>query len=192
LFKGSARRGNRRQQKIRIGEHPTLAPTEARKVAEELIAKSRIKELPIQREQERWSLSNFLNVHYLPWIEHHLKDSAGQRGQLHRFKTWRNKRLSGATSPATINLNVVVIRAVLSKAVEWGFLKHHPLSGLKPLKVDKGEEPRMLSVDERDRLFTALRKRDENLRTDRASANEWRHERGYDCPSSYKLEHVAA
>lgn len=194
-FKGSARRGNRRQHKIRIGEHPAIAPTEARKAAEELIAQSRLERLPIERERERWLLDSFLKEHYLPWMDQHLKEPEGQRGQLRRFQkwgnlyldeidrllveNWRNKRLAQGTSPGTVNRNVVVIRAVLTKAVEWRFLKHHPLYGLKPLKVDRGVQPRMLTDEERGRLFAGLRERDVDLAEDRDSANRWRVERGY-------------
>ena len=128
-------------------------------------------------------------------MDQHLKDPAGQRGQLRRFKewgnlyleeidrllveNWRNKRLAQGASPGTVNRNVVVVRAVLSKAVEWEFLKHHPLNGLKQLKVDRGVQPRMLSDEERERLFAALAKRDRSLAADRDSANRWRAERCY-------------
>ena len=194
-FKGSSRRGNRRQRKIRIGEHPAIGPTEARKAAEQLIRDARLDDLPIEKEFERWPLRRFLDEHYLPWVDQHLKDPAGQRGQLRRFaeweslyldeidrllvENWRNKRLASGTSPGTVNRNVVVIRAVLSKAVEWRLLKHHPLDGLKPLKVDRGVQPRMLTEAERERLFAALRQRDCKLIEERSSANEWRRERGY-------------
>ena len=57
--KGSARRGSRRQRSVRIGEHPALAPSEARKAAEELIAKARLDALPIEKEVERWQLKYF-------------------------------------------------------------------------------------------------------------------------------------
>ena len=194
-FKGSSRRGNRRQQKIRIGEHPAVGPSEARKAAEELIAKARLESLPIEKERERWPLSRFLTEHYLSWVDQHLKDPAGQKGQLRRFsdwnnlyldeidrllvENWRNKRLASGTSPGTVNRNVVVIRAVLSKAVEWEFLERHPLEGLKRLKVDRGTEPRMLTDDERTKLFDALEVRDKLLREERENANQWRQERGY-------------
>lgn len=194
-FKGSARRGNRRQKKTRIGEHPALAPTEARKLAEELIAKARVESLPIEKECERWLLRSFLDEHYLPWAEGHLKDPAGQKGQLRRFsewdnlyldeidrhlvENWRNKRLSTGTSPGTVNRNVVVIRSVLSKALEWGFLKFHPLAGLKKLPVDRGCAPRTLSEEDRHKLFDALADRDKKLAAERRSANQWRFERRY-------------
>ena len=189
-FRGSARRGNRRQRKLRIGTHPELAPTEARRVAEELIAQSRLENLPIEKEVERWTLNLFLEKHYLPWADQHLKNPAGQKGQLRRFaewgnlfldeidrllvENWRNKRLATGASPGTVNRNVVVIRSVLSKAVEWGFLKHHPLAGLKKLRVDRGGAPRMLSDEDRKKLFAALADRDLILADLRNSANRWR------------------
>jgi integrase len=194
-IKGSARRGSRRQRKVRIGEHPALGPSEARNAAEELIAKARLDDLPLVKERERWLLQSFLNEHYLPWAEGHLKDPAGQRGQLRRFKewsnyyldeidkllveNWRNQRLRDGASPGTVNRNVVVIRAVLSKAVEWELLEHHPLAGLKKLPVDRGSAPRTLSDEDRTKLFYALADRDNKLATERISANRWRQERRY-------------
>ena len=94
-------------------------------------------------------------------------------------ENWRNKRLATGTSPGTINRNVVVIRSVLSKAVEWGLLKHHPLTGLKKLRVDRGGAPRMLSDEDRKKLFAALAERDRILADERRSANRWRQERHY-------------
>lgn len=64
--KGSARRGSRRHKKIRIGEHPALAPSEARKAAEELIAKAKLDHLPLEKEVERQILRQFLDDHYWP------------------------------------------------------------------------------------------------------------------------------
>lgn len=193
--KGSARRGNRRQKKIRIGEHPAVSPTEARKAAEELIAKARLEVLPLKKERERWTLRKFLDQHYLPWAEQSLKDPAGQRGQLRRFidweqlfldeidkrriESWRTKRLTDGVTPGTINRNVVVIRAVLSKAVEWDFLEHHPLAGLRKLKTDTSSKPRTLTDDDRVKLFAALEERDYRLADERRSANSWREGRRY-------------
>jgi len=194
-FKGSARRGNRRQQKVRIGEHPAISPTEARKVAEKLIAKARLDTLPIEKEIERWKLKNFLNEQYYPWAAQHLKDPEAQKNQLRRFvewgnlyideinrhlvENWRNKRLASGISPNTINRNLSAIGSVLSRAKDWGFLKQHPLEGLKKLNVDRGTEPRMLTDEERSKLFDALEARDQLLREERESANQWRQERRY-------------
>ena len=193
--KGSARRGSRRQWKVRIGEHPAIGPSEARKAAEELIAKARLDDLPLEKEVERLTLRQFLDEHYWPWAEHHLKAPASQQGMLRRFKNldnlfldeidryliegWRNKRLAAKNTNGTVNRLVGVLRSVLSKAVEWGFLKNHPLAGLKKLPIDRGCAPRILSDDDRTKLFDALTDRDRKLAAERKSANRWRQERRY-------------
>lgn len=180
---------------MRIGEHPAFSPTEARRLAEELIAKARLDDLPIEKEYERWLLRPFLDEHYHPWAKQHLKDPASQMGQLRRFKlwdnlyldeidrrlvdSWCNKRLAAGAGPGTINRNVSVLRSVLSKAVEWGFLKHHPLTGLKKMKEDRGGSPRTLSGEDQEKLFAALADRDHALAEERRSANRWRQVRHY-------------
>jgi len=62
--KGSARRGSRRQRKVRIGEHPALAPSEARKAAEVIIAKAKLDDLPLAKELERLTLRRCRKTHY--------------------------------------------------------------------------------------------------------------------------------
>lgn len=192
---GSARKGNRRQKRWRLGEHPALSPSQARAAAEEIISQARLSKLPLEKEAERWTLGSFLDSHYFPWMELHLKDPAGQRGQLRQFthwhsytldeidrhlvETWRGKRIAEGKSPNTINRNACAIRSVLSKAVEWGYLRHHPLEGLKPLRLDRGRRPRTLTTEERERLMEGLAARDRDLRQKRENANEWRRVRGY-------------
>lgn len=194
-FMGSARNGSRRQRRWRVGEHPALSPSEARETAAELIAKARLDRLPLERKVERYKLGMFLDEHYLPWAKDHLKAPEAQERQLWPFANWRSlhlneidrllvekwrgRRLASGVSPNTVNRNVCVVRSVLSKAVEWGFLRHHPLEGLKPLKIDQGRQPRTLNDDERSRLFAALAARDEDLKQKRRSGNEWRRVRGY-------------
>ena len=92
---------------------------------------------------------------------------------------WRNKRLTTGNTNATINRLVGVLRSVLSKAVEWGFLKHHPLTGLKKLSEDRGRTPRTLSEEDRGKLLEVLADRDKKLAAERCSANRWREERRY-------------
>lgn len=196
VTRGSARRGNRRQKKIRIGEHPSISAMEAWKVAEELIAKAKLDALPIKREQDRITLKKFVDNHYIPWARHVLKALDAQVGQIRQFsawnglfldeidkhlvETWRNARIAGGASFSTANRNVAVIRSVLSKAVEWGFLEHHPLAGLKMLRIDRGVGPRVLTDEDRRGLFEALADRDKRLAAERRSANQWRAERRYE------------
>jgi len=80
VFRGSTRRGNRRQRKWRIGEHPAIGPSEARKLAEEIIGQARLDNLPIEKELERWQLGDFLDSHYRPWATQHLKARKDRKG----------------------------------------------------------------------------------------------------------------
>jgi integrase len=45
------------------------------------------------------------------------------------------KRLKTGRSPRTCNLNVIVLRNVIKRAIEDGFLPANPIAGLKPMKV---------------------------------------------------------
>jgi integrase len=45
------------------------------------------------------------------------------------------KRLKAGRSPRTCNLNVIVLRNVIKRAIEDGHLPANPIAGLKPLKV---------------------------------------------------------
>lgn len=45
------------------------------------------------------------------------------------------KRLKAGRSPRTCNLNVIVLRNVIKRAIEDGLLAANPIAGLKPLKV---------------------------------------------------------
>lgn len=179
----------RRQRRIKVGEHPMTSPSEARRNAERKIAEARLGQLA--DNDPVMTLGEFLDEKYLPWMRLNLKDPMSQEGQITRnfdpwrrlkldeinkelVDNWRAKRLKTGASSNTVNRNVVVIRAILSKAVEWDVLKFHPLSGLKPLKVDKHKPVRVLSDEERVRLFFAMRDRDTELRAKRERYNEWR------------------
>ena len=80
---------------------------------------------------------------------------------------------------ATINRDVACLRALLSKAVEWGQIDKHPLAKLKPLKVDHKRKVRSLSYVEEQRLRTALINRDKEHKEARKRGNQWRSARGY-------------
>jgi integrase len=74
---------------------------------------------------------------------------------------------------------MTALKAMLAKAVEWDLLEAHPLTKIKPLKVDKHSRTRYLKPAEETALREALDTRDRKLKQERASANAWRRQRGY-------------
>lgn len=179
----------RRQRRIKVGEHPITSPSEARRYAEDKLAEARLGQLPDNHRV--MTLGEFLDTKYLQWMRYNLRDPDSQDKQICRYfdiwrslpmdeinkelvDNWRSKRRKDGVTANTINRNVCVIHSILSKAVEWDVLKFHPLSGLKPLKVDKNKPVRVLSDEERSRLFDAMRERDAELKAKRERYNEWR------------------
>jgi integrase len=66
------------------------------------------------------------------------------------------KRLSAAT----VNRKMTVLRAILSRAVEWNELIAHPMKGLKPLQVVDDARVRTLTEAERGRIYGVIDKKD--------------------------------
>lgn len=137
------------------------------------------------------TLETFIDEHYKPWALAHLKtaddtlrrlrSSFGKKFfpkrmdeiKLADVERWRTDCINAGRAKATVNRNLVALRAVLSKAIEWNALDVHPLRGLKPLQV-ANKNVRFLSQQEEQRLRTAMTERDAAMRQARDSANEWR------------------
>ena len=94
---------------------------------------------------------------------------------IERFKS---RRLRAGIKPATVNRDLDRIRAVLSRAVEWGRLPAHPLKTVKRARGEDDSRVRYLSAAEEKRLRAALAKREAQRRKDRASGNAWLAQRG--------------
>ena len=90
---------------------------------------------------------------YGKWVLAHRKDGANTLKRLracfadfmdkpldeiHTFdvERWRSQQRKAGKSVATVNRDITALKAVLSKALEWGKITHHLLAGLKPLKLD--------------------------------------------------------
>ncbi len=140
------------------------------------------------------TLRDFIDDTYLPWFRAHhrglektehtlstcfepimsrrLVDIAGR--DLEQIRTgW----LNGGNKPSTANRKMGTISGVFSRAVDWGYLESSPLDKVKALKVDAKGRIRYLSQDETKALKNALDRREERMRTERTSANQWRSER---------------
>jgi len=148
-------------------------------------------------EDQQQILSLFIKEHYKPWVLANNKTGQDSIDKLNSsfpeymglplkqisvslIEKWRTKKLNNNIKPSTINRCVAVIRALLTKAVEWKVLEENPLKGLKQLKIDNNPINRYLSNGERYRLYVALLRRDKKLKQARERGNQHKKKRGYD------------
>lgn len=193
------------RKRYRIGNHGNITPTQARDIAFALSAKV-ITGIDIQSEKKlkrcqgektkRCTLSYFLDNKYEPLIlTKHKSGLATAKRIKSNFREylefplknintwliehWRTEQLMQNKAASTINRDVIALRALLSKAVEWGELEEHPLKKLKPLKTDNTGKIRYLTLEEEIRLREALIAHETAIKEKRNSGNSWRQERGY-------------
>jgi len=193
------------RKRYRIGAPSNISPNQARDEAIKLSAevikgidisarKKQAKKLAKAKKEN--TLQIFIERSYKPWVLAHRKSGIATLQSLKvsfpkfmklaledisvlKVEEWRNKKLSKGAASTTVNRQVATLRAVLSKAVEWEIIEHHPLRRLKQLKVDRTPRVRYLSPDEEQRLFDALEERDKELKLSRKRGNQWREVRGY-------------
>ena len=140
------------------------------------------------------SLREFIDDTYMPWFKTHHK---GYEKTLHtldnNFDTIMAQRIDAITGrdldqirttwmqagnkPSTVNRKMGSISGVFSRAVEWEYVTAHPMAKVKQLKVDSMGVVRYLDEDESKRLRAALDARQEEMRSERESANKWRADR---------------
>lgn len=140
------------------------------------------------------TLRNFIDDTYLPWFKAHHR---GHEKTAHTLSTSfkpimamrlvevsgrdleqiRTGWLRAGNKPATANRKMGTISGVFSRAVDWNYLEASPLDKVKALKVDAKGRIRYLSKDEAKALREALDAREERMRVERDSANQWRAER---------------
>lgn len=140
------------------------------------------------------TLQSYLEDSYYPWMETHHKTHQKTRHAIeysfaalmgktlseitqHDLEAMRVKWLAAGLKDATANRKLAALRGAISKAVEWGMLEQHPMTKLKPMRLDTRGRVRFLSVQEEQRLRQALDDREERIRSERDSANKWRAER---------------
>ncbi len=139
------------------------------------------------------TLDEFINNSYEKWTMTHHRDknccSAIKASfadllklklneiNINRVEKLRSDWLASSLKPSTANRNITRIKGLMSRAAEWGVITENPLLKLRQLKVDKSKSVRYLSKNENERLREALDVREERLRAERESANEWRKER---------------
>ena len=195
---------NGRQRRFVLGKYPGIGAAEARRravaaagdVARGLdIVKAKQRDQANQVHAAQSTLKSFLDNRYEPWAKSHLKTAAFQLQRIRAdFKSWLDHPISELTAElvegwrqrvrasgkkaVTINRELQRLRAAIGKALEWKMIDHHPFAGVKPLRHDKTGVVRYLSEDEENRLRQALLNRDEKLRQERRSFNQWLRIRG--------------
>ena len=96
------------------------------------------------------------------------------------IEKWRLRRVKEGVRAATINRDLVALKAALSKAVAWKRLDTHPLAEVEPSEAEDDMRVRFLSENEERRLREALATRDREGIDARRRGNEWRAARGQD------------
>lgn len=152
------------------------------------------------------TLEAFLDDQFEPWaLKHHKDGENGLRAIRHSFaellpvrldeidarriEKLRSSWLASGLAPATANRNLVRLKGVLSRAVEWDVLEVHPLVKVRRLKVDQRGRVRYLTKEEEGRLRKALDERQDTMRSERQSANQWRAQRKHELlPDLYALK----
>jgi len=199
-------RHNGRDCEYTIGKHGKLTPDQARETAKKKLGKvadgvdvqaEKKAKAAKSKSKKLETLGGFIKNKYKDWVITNRKTgheiiTSLSRDFEHLFtrnmsditawdiQKWSTEKLKQGLKPATINRRVVTLKAVLSKAVEWDVISKHPLTKVKPLKVDQKSRVRFLSDAEETRLLNALDSREQRIRQQRINANGWRELRGYE------------
>lgn len=188
-------RGKRRT----IGSAGVVTLEQARVTARQWLADRDKGKLPApaRGKNRPLTLGEFIEKKYQPWVESERKAGKATIAalkaqfegllyqkrladitawQLDKFKA---DRLKAKIAPATVNRDLDRIRAVLSKAVEWGLLDLSPARTVKRVKGADENRVRFLSAEEEKRLRAALAQRETEHRARRDSGNAWAAQRGH-------------
>ncbi len=91
----------------------------------------------------------------------HLGDMRLDQIRKAHVNDFTTKRLKQGRSPRTINLNIIILRNVLKRAVEDGHLGELPIAGIKPMKVTS-KTRRLVLAAELDEIRAAAFKAGED------------------------------
>ena len=189
----------KRGKKINLGTVGVMSAAQAREKAMEILNNVNRGIEPTAQKgiNKPKTLQEFIEKDYKPWVlSTHKRGDETLAGLTRCYKVffskplieitpvlveqWRVKRLDDGTAQATLNRNITMLKSLMTKATEWGFLKENALSNLKPFKIDRSPKIRYLSLEEETRLRNALLERDNQLRLTRKNGNLWREKRGYE------------
>lgn len=183
---------------LTLGRLDAVPPAKARELARKELGKVADGQDPIaeRRRAKAATFADFLTKTYEPWCRAHLRSERATLYPLHKqfvplfgakplheitpfaVERWRVARLK-AVKPITVNKELGALKALLTRAVQWGQLPDHPLRSVKRAKEDRSGVVRYLTPAEEQALRNALTARDVDRIHARANANAWRRARGY-------------
>jgi site-specific recombinase XerD len=171
-----------RGKKINIGNTKNISLSDARTIAKEHLADATkgidprgdkiAKGMPTFKE--------FIENTYAEWRIAHRKSGKSDIARLKSnflelfenqklsdlqsltLEKWRAKRINDNIHPETINRDINILKAALSKAVEWQLIKMHPFAKIKAMTFDRSPKIRYLEKAELARLHAALEYRRNN------------------------------
>ena len=156
----------KRGRRINLGKVGDITAAQAREKAIEILSNmNKGIEPTVQKGINKpKNLQEFIETEYKPWVLSQHKRGNKTLATLTRcfnklflkplseispsmLDQWRLKRLNEGISNATLNRDIGVLKSLLTKAAEWGFLQENPLKNLKLLKIDRSPKVRYLSLD---------------------------------------------
>ena len=165
-----------RGKKITIGRSEHMTPAQARQKAKDLLADvvKGIDPRGEKKAKDALTFQAFIQETYAAWRVAHRKNGKADIArlqanffklfqdqplgelQLFTLEKWRSDRINAGLHPETINRDINVLKAALSKAVEWKLVTAHPFVNAKALTFDRSPKVRYLEKAELSRLYAAL------------------------------------
>ena len=187
-----------RGKRLRLGRAGALTPAQARDQAKAMLAEAYQGKDPAaaRRQAHAHSFRSFVDEVYSPWAEGNIRTAKATARRLKSnfpdfqekkltditpwlVEKWRLARLKSGVKVSTVNRDLDDLKSSLSKAAQWGLVENNPIGSVKRSRVDTSPRERFLKPDEGTRLLLALDAREERIRRERETANEWRRDRGY-------------
>ena len=178
-----------RSKRIALGKVGHLTPEEARERCEKVlgnVAHARPPLAGVEGAESGPTLEEFIRDSYGPWTRANRPRGAEKTLDriescfkawytkslnaitVEEIESWRTKRLTDGTKPATVLRDIGALSGLLSYAVKLKRIAENPAWEADKPKLDRNSKVRYLSAEEETRLREALTGRDEEARTARA------------------------
>ena len=150
--------------RFKIGNAEALTIDQARDEAKRKAGEAALGVNPQSERKAKRNIENFgqfVKEEYSPWVRANRKSGNATVKRIEKLfkplyplrlnaitpkiiEAWQTERRNDKKTAATINRDTTVLKACLSKAVEWGHISQHPISRVKRLKEDSQPKIRYL------------------------------------------------